>query len=177
MDEIREQNSAEEILDVYDPQHRRTGLKVRRGDALDGDGRLLVVHVCMVNSKNEMLCQRRQPSKKHYGGCWDLSAGGFVLSGEDAPEAARRELLEELGFPSRPEELRFLFTEPFSFVLDDYFLIRTEAEPSALVLEEEEVAEVRWFSAAEVEAMILDGRFVDYPLEGIRRVFRLADEG
>ena len=176
MDEIREQNSEEEMIDVYDPQHRRTGRSVRRGEPLEGEERLLVAHVCVLNGKNEMLCQMRNPAKKHYGGCWDLSAGGFVLSGEEPPQAARRELKEELGIALEPEALQFLFTEPFSYVLDDYFLARTEADPASLVLEEEEVAEARWFSAEEVEAMILDGRFVDYPVDGIRRVFRLAAE-
>lgn len=176
MDEIREPNSSEEILDIYDPQHRRTRRRVRRGGALESDDRLLVVHVCFMNRKNEMLCQKRQDSKKHYGGCWDLSAGGFALSGEDAAQAAQRELQEEIGITVEPNGLRFLFTEPFSYVLDDYFFVRGEADPATLTLEEEEVAEARWFSAADVEAMILDGRFVDYPLDGIRRVFRYAAE-
>ncbi len=174
MDEIREQNSAQEIIDVYNPQHQRTGRRILRGDPVEGEERLLVAHVCVINGKNEMLCQRRQPAKKHYGGCWDLSAGGFVLSGEDAVQAAHRELEEELGLSIDPTELRFLFTEPFSYVLDDYFLARSEADPSTLVFEEEEVAEARWIGAEEVEAMILDGRFVDYPLDGIRRVFEMA---
>ena len=176
MDEIREQNSAEEIIDIYDPQHRLTGRRVCRGEPLEGEERLLVAHVCVLNGKNEMLCQRRSPEKKHYGGCWDLSAGGFVLSGENSAQAARRELGEELGLKVEEDALRFLFTEPFSYVLDDYYLARLEADPAPLVLEAEEVAEARWFCAGEVEAMIADGRFVDYPLEGIRRVFRQAAE-
>ena len=51
-----------------------------------------------------------------------------------------------------------------------------EADPAALTLQEEEVADARWFSLEEVAAMIGDGRFVDYPLEGIRKVFSLAAE-
>jgi 8-oxo-dGTP pyrophosphatase MutT (NUDIX family) len=174
MDEIRDKNAEGEILDIYTPQHERTGRSVRRGDPITGDDRLLVAHVCVLNGKNELLCQLRSTAKGHYGGRWDLTAGGFVLSGEDPEISALRELEEEMGLALKPEDLRFVFTEPFSYVLDDYFLARAEAGPAALTLQEDEVADARWFSLDEVTAMIADGRFVDYPIEGIRRVFALA---
>ena len=166
-----------EILDIYNPQHERTGRSIRRGEPLEGDERLLVAHVCVMNGKNQLLAQKRQLTKPHYSGCWDLSAGGFALSGEEPREAAARELKEELGLDLPPESLRFLFTEPFSYVLDDYFLAYAEVDPAALTLETEEVAEARWFSLGEVKASMAEGRFVDYPLPGIERVFRIAAEG
>ena len=165
-----------ELLDIYNEKRERTGRTVvRNGEVFEGE-LLLVVHVCVLNSRNEMLIQRRQMSKDRYPGCWDISAGGFVLSGEDAATSALRELEEEMGLVLKPEDLRFVFTEPFSYVLDDYFLAKAEADPAALTLQEEEVADARWFSLEEVTAMIGDGRFVDYPPEGIRKVFSLAAE-
>lgn len=165
-----------ELLDIYNAARQRTGRSIARGDELLPGERLLVVHVCVVNKQGEMLIQRRQSTKDRYPGCWDLSAGGFVRSGEETAEAALRELEEELGLRLAPEALRFLFTEPFSYVLDDYYLARCDAALSALSLQPEEVSEAKWASRAEVEEMICDGRFVDYPLDGIRRVFRLASE-
>ena len=43
MDEIREQNSAEEIIDIYDPQHRLTWRRVCRGEPLEADPATLVL--------------------------------------------------------------------------------------------------------------------------------------
>lgn len=160
-----------ELLDIYNEQHERTGRTVaRNGEVRDGE-RLLVVHACVLNSRNELLIQRRQMSKDRYPGCWDLSAGGFVLSGEESPDALQRELREEIGLQAARDAMFFLFTEPFSYVLDDYYLVRSDVDPDTLSLQTEEVSAVKWASQEEVEAMIADGRFVDYPVEGIRRVF------
>ncbi len=165
-----------ELLDIYNAQHERTGRTVvRNGEVFEGE-RLLVVHVCVLNGRDELLIQRRQMSKDRYPGCWDISAGGFVLSGEDSADAVLRELREEVGLQAEPASLTFLFTEPFSYVLDDFYLVRSDADLGSLTLQPEEVSEAKWASQEEVEAMIADGRFVDYPLEGIRRVFRLAAE-
>ena len=165
MDDIREPKPVQERLDVYDPQHRRTGRVIFRGDPVEGEERLLVTHVCVMNGKNEMLCQRRSPAKGHYGGRW-----------EEPGPAAQREQEEELGLALPAESIRFLFTEPFSYVLDDYHIAHAEVDPATLTLEEAEVAEAAWFSFEDVKAMIADGRFVDYPLAGIERVFRAAAE-
>ncbi len=165
-----------EWLDVYTPQHERSGRRIRRDEAVTGEDRLLVVHVCLFDRENRLLLQQRQPWKDRYPGCWDLSAGGFVRSGEDSADAVLRELRDELGLQFDRSVLSFLFTEPFSFVLDDFYLARSDADPASLRLQPEEVSETKWAPQEEIEAMIADGRFVDYPLEGIRRVFRLASE-
>ena len=49
-----------ELLDIYNEQRERTGRTVvRNGEVFEGE-RLLVVHVCVLNSRNEMLIQQRQ---------------------------------------------------------------------------------------------------------------------
>ncbi len=163
-----------EFLDIYTPQHERTGRTIpRNGRVLEGE-RLLVVHVCVLNSRNEMLIQRRQLTKDRYPGCWDLSAGGFARSGEASAEAAGRELREELGLDLSPDALCYLFTEPFSYVLDDFYHVRADLSVSELQLQTSEVLEARWATQQEILQMIDSGAFVDYDPACIARVFRLS---
>ncbi len=165
-----------ELLDVYNLCHERTGRIVPRNTVVGGEERLLVVHVCVMNSRNEMLVQKRRLTKDRYPGCWDVSAGGFVRSGEDSSDAVLRELSEELGLVIPKDALRFLFTEPFSYILDDFYLARAEVSADALCLQQEEVSEAKWASRDEILTGIQEGSFVDYPLRCMEEVFRLAGE-
>jgi len=51
----------------------------------------------VLNSKGEMFLQKRSANKDTYPGYWDTSVGGHVGPGESYDEAARREMMEELG--------------------------------------------------------------------------------
>ena len=165
-----------ELLDVYNSTRERTGRTIPRGGEIRPGERLLVVHVCVMNDRHEMLIQRRQITKDRYPGCWDLSAGGFVQSGETSEDAVLRELREEMGITVGTDALSFLFTEPFSYILDDFYLARCSVPLSSLTLQPEEVSEARWASQDEIETLISDSRFVDYALSCIRRVFDSARE-
>jgi len=55
------------------------------------------VHVLVFNKHGELFLQRRSRLKDVHPGVWDSSAAGHLDAGEDYPEAAVRELEEELG--------------------------------------------------------------------------------
>ena len=69
------------------------------------------------------------------------------------------------------EKLRFLLREPFSYVLDDFFLAYSDEQAESFTPQPEEVSEVRWASGDEVMAMQEDGRFVNYSAELLERIF------
>jgi isopentenyl-diphosphate delta-isomerase len=61
--------------------------------------------VFIFNNKGEMLLQQRAFNKYHSGGLWTNACCGHPSPGEQTAEAARRRLMEEMGFTTALEEL------------------------------------------------------------------------
>lgn len=53
-----------ELWDIYTKDREKTGRFHRRGDPMKAGEYHLVVHVCIFNSRNQLLIQQRQPFKK-----------------------------------------------------------------------------------------------------------------
>lgn len=61
------------------------------------------VYVVVLNDRGEIFIQRRSMSKDLYPGLYACSVSGHVKYGESYEEAARRELMEELGIDTEVE--------------------------------------------------------------------------
>lgn len=77
-----------ELWDLYTKDREKTGRTHRRGELMKEGEYHLVVHVCIFNSKNELLIQQRQPFKEDWSNMWDLTAAGSALQGENSQQAA-----------------------------------------------------------------------------------------
>ena len=166
-----------EIWDVYDKNRRPKGFTIMRG----GDRRLapgeyhLTAHVCAFASDGRMLIQKRASFKHLWGGLWDISAGGSVLSGESTSEGAERELCEELGIEAelRSEGPRATFYH--NDCISDYFIVRTDKAPEDIVYQKSEVEAVGYASRDEILAMIDDGTFIPYKKSFINLMFDMNE--
>eukprot|EP00304_Pavlova_gyrans_P010470 CAMPEP_0206054326 /NCGR_PEP_ID=MMETSP1466-20131121/37775_1 /ASSEMBLY_ACC=CAM_ASM_001126 /TAXON_ID=44452 /ORGANISM="Pavlova gyrans, Strain CCMP608" /LENGTH=212 /DNA_ID=CAMNT_0053429527 /DNA_START=135 /DNA_END=770 /DNA_ORIENTATION=- len=143
-------------------------LRKARGDVhRDGDWHRSV-HVWIVNSKGELLMQKRSPHKDTNPNMWDVSAAGHITAGDTSLSTACKELEEELGLRVAPKILdrAWWCTVPSSasgetaahgpFVCNEfqdvYVLLAPEEVESAggLQLGADEVSAVRFVCAAEV---------------------------
>ncbi|EIT87065.1 NUDIX hydrolase [Fictibacillus macauensis ZFHKF-1] len=70
-----------EKWDLYDQYRHKIEKQITRGETLAPDEFRLVVHVCIFNSKGEMLIQQRQPFKQGWSNLWDLTCGGSAVMG------------------------------------------------------------------------------------------------
>ena len=65
--------------------------------------------VFIFNNKHEMLLQQRAEDKYHSAGLWSNACCSHPLPNEDTMQAARRRLMEEMGFDA-PLQEAFSFT-------------------------------------------------------------------
>ncbi len=164
-----------ELVDLYDENRIPLGRTAER-HAPKGPGEYrLVVHVCVFDRQDRLLIQKRTMEKTVWPGRWDVSVGGGVDAGETSRQAAEREFREEQGYPLDLGGLRQSVTVNFDGGFDDFFIIQEDLDLSALVLQPEEVAEVRYVTEAEAEAMVADGSFIPYPDGFLRFLFAMRD--
>lgn len=170
-----EKNMAE-IIDLYTADRELTGKTAGRGDALEKGTYRMVIHVCIFNSKGEMLIQKRADNIARWPSYWDVSVGGGAGAGDTSRVAAERETAEELGINIDFSDRRPVITVNFSDGFDDFYAVETDISLDDLHLQSEEVVDVRWASQEEVEAMIDDGSFIPYQ-KGLLGYLFFAREG
>lgn len=152
----------EEYWDIFDENRVKTGETHRRGEVLKNGDYHLVIHVCIFNSQNQILLQKRQSCKVGWPNMWDLAAAGSALTGENSRDAAIREVKEELGITLDLTNDRPRFTINFEYGFDDYWIIERDIEISALTLQQEEVADAKWVTEEELHQMIKRNEIIPY---------------
>jgi isopentenyl-diphosphate Delta-isomerase len=150
-----------EYVDLLDSSGRPTGrrkpkLEVHR----DGDWHG-AAHVWILNTKGQILIQRRSPTKENWPDLWDVSVAGHISAGEEPVAAARRETQEELGITLDPGECLYLFTVAEQVVLNNgnyvdneyhhVFLVEKHLQVEDLVFSDGEVADVRFVALRELQ--------------------------
>lgn len=116
------------------------------------------VALFIINSKDEVLLQKRSEKKKLWPNLWDITAGGHVLAGEFGFEAIIREIKEELGTNITKNDILFLGASISSNVkgeiinnhFNEYYIVNKDIDISKLVLQPEEVSEVKWFEKNDI---------------------------
>lgn len=161
-----------EYIDVLDENGNKTNI-VRNKKLIykKGDWHR-TVHVWIMNSKNELLIQKRAIDKETFAGLWAISVAGHVRSGETSLDAAKREIKEEIDLEVDEKNLIFLFSlkrkQPCQAgilnVHDDVYLLKIDLEITNVSLQVEEVTDVRYIYYKEFENYLKSGdpRFVPY---------------
>ena len=160
-----------ELWDLLNERGEPTGNTMIRGERLRLGQYHLVVHIWVADSRGRLLIQRRADHLALMPGVWAVT-GGSAIHGEDSVTAARRELREELGIAARPEQLGFIGRLRRRNSFSDLWLLRRDIALQELTLQKEEVADARWVTREELEAMVRGKTFHNYGRPYFEKVFR-----
>ncbi len=165
-----------ELWDIYDIQRNKKDRTMVRGEGFkDGDYHL-VIHVCIFNSKGEMLIQQRQPFKEGWPNLWDITVGGSAIQGESSQSAAERELFEELGIKLNLQGIRPKFTVNFDRGFDDVYLIDKDVCLKELSIPNDEVQSAKWATKEEILSMLDNNEFIPYYTSFINMLFDMRKQ-
>lgn len=148
-----------ERWDLLDEKGNKTGKTITKKHEFKENDYHLFVHIWIVNSKGEMLIQKRADHLKNAAGLWAIT-GGAVFAGEDSMTAAKREVKEELGIDIKliGKPVRHRRRNAFT----DIWLAQSDVNLEDIVLQKEEVTDVKWVRGQELKLMLEKGVFQRY---------------
>lgn len=155
-----------EIWDLYDENRNKLDRTHIRGEELPDGCLHLVVHVWITDGAGRFLISQRAASRPTFPLMWEC-VGGSVIAGEDSQTGALRETKEEVGVDLDPAQGKILFTKIRSVIdgkkyndIMDVWLFRYDGEVSLNQATTDEVAQVKWMTPEEIQALDEKGDFV-----------------
>lgn len=148
----------EELFDILNEKGEYTG-KIEPREKCHKEGLWHKAVCCfIINSKDQVLLQRRSAKKKLWPNMWDITGGGHVLTGEFGFQAIIREMKEELGIDLEKNDITFIGSAISTDIkagltdnhFNEYYIVKKDIDESKLILQEEEVTEVKWISKDEI---------------------------
>ena len=164
-----------EVWDILDKNGNPTGKTVQRKKVCLMRGEYhMVVHIWILGSDARALIQRRSLTKPLMPGEW-AAIGGSAVSGEDALTAAQRELEEEMGIATEPEDLKLIRKMVRKSSILYIYLVCCDVAVADLKLQEDEVSEARWVHRNKLRQMIKNKEFHNYGNDYFEAVFGAFD--
>lgn len=141
-----------EYVDIYNARREKTGVVKDRNQLAKGEYRTSA-HIWIMNSKNEILIQKRSLTKDKFPGMWAQTGGG-VIAGESSKDTVVRECKEELGLDINDEKIVYVASYVRIRDIVDVWLVLKDFDVKNLVLQKEELEEVKMVSLNDFDKMI-----------------------
>ena len=148
----------EEIWELLDENGNKVGKAVPRKDMPEGFYHL-GADVWIINSKNEILIQKRSPQKRNEPNVWAMT-GGSVIKGEDSLQTIEREVKEELGIDLDMKNIKLVKKYKIGDVWLDTYIVRQEINLEDIIMQKEEVCDVKWATFDEIEELYHSQQFM-----------------
>lgn len=137
-----------EYRDLYSFNRSLTGEKILKGEQIPENNYIMMVVIFIENDNHEFLIQKRAVDK---GGKW-ASTGGHPKSGETSLQGIITEVKEELGIEIKNP---ILFKQASGKdTLCDLYYLKKNIDVSKIIIQKEEVDDVKWASIEEINELM-----------------------
>lgn len=167
---IKEIKLKKEIWNILDEEGNVTGKTMEKGDKIVWQEGIYHqgADVWIINSKGKILIQKRSPQKKLEPNVWAMT-GGSVIKGETSLETLKRETLEELGIKLNTEKaIKINHYKTGNVWLDEY-IVEQEVDLKNVIMQDDEVSEVKFASYDEIEELYKNNMFMKNRWEFVRK--------
>lgn len=169
----------EEMLDIYTRDGKYLGIKTRIDCHKPNPGYYhKPVWIWIVNDKKEILIQKRASVKSSFPNYWDAPSAGHLDAGETPIEGAIRETKEELGIETEANDYKFVgeYISEVTWELGQVYVLKLNVSIDDIILQEDEVDEVKWLSFDEFKKVIHSDEFIPYDEEYKMMVLNLLQD-
>ena len=163
-----------EKWDVYDGQGILTGKIKNENDAFLDNEYHLGASLWIINKNRNLLIQKRAQTKRTNPGKWSIT-GGAAKAGENSENACVREVYEEIGLKLKPEDIKLLYRSFGKKIIFDDYVIIYDLSLADLVLQAEEVTEVKWAGIDEIKDLFSKGMFMFDDISELDKVIGYMD--
>ena len=154
-----------EMLDIYTRDGKWLGVKDYDSCHTGNPG---VYHkpawIWIINSKNQILIQKRAACKMNNPNKWDMPSAGHVDAGERIIDGAIRETFEEIGIKTEEKDYKFICEYIWDEVYEiaQVFLLHIDVKKEDFILQESEVSDIKWVSFDEFKKIFYSNEFVRF---------------
>ena len=146
-----------EYRELYDENRQKINKKILKGEPMPKGSYYTVVFLFIEDENQKFLIQKRTPDK---GGKWSITAG-HPKEGESSLEGVLTEAKEELGLTLDKDKLTLYETQRTDHFFGDFYYIQMPITLEDIVLQKEEVDDVRFATFDEIEELIMKNEFMD----------------
>lgn len=160
-----------EVWDLVDEKGNITGKTIIKGELIPKGYYHLGADVWIINNENKILIQKRSPNKKLQPNVWGMT-GGSTKKGETIIETIERESLEELGIKLNINNLKLITSYKIEEVWIYEYIIRQDINLKDIIMQKDEVSEVKWVTYEEIENLFKNNMFMKDRWEFVRDIIK-----
>ena len=155
-----------EMIDVLNEDGSLTGRQASKKEVHEKGLWHRAAHIWFLNSKNEILLQKRAEHIESHPGEYDISAAGHLTAGDSKIEGAIREAEEELGIKLNEKdlikigEIRNESTQYNGTYINkeysDVYVVRKDIPIEDFIIQEDEVDHIKYIPVEEFKGWVKD---------------------